>query len=83
VGGAGLSLGGAAVYLAVLPALLQVNLAYGLGFAAAGVAQVGLAVGLLAAPTRRRLAAATAVSLAVVAVWVLARTAGLPTRTHG
>ena len=78
VGGAGFSLGGAAVCLAVLPALLQASLAYGLVFAAAGVAQVGLAVGLLAAPTRRRLAAAVAVSLAVVALWVLARTVGLP-----
>jgi acetyl esterase/lipase len=78
LGGAGFSLGGAAVCLAVLPALLQVSLAYGLVFAAAGVAQVGLGVGLLAAPTRRRLAAATAVSLAVVALWVLARTVGLP-----
>jgi acetyl esterase/lipase len=78
LGGAGFSLGGAAVCLAVLPALLQASLAYGLVFAAAGVAQVGLAVGLLAAPTRRRLAAAVAVSLAVVALWVLARTVGLP-----
>jgi acetyl esterase/lipase len=72
------SLGGAAVYLAVLPALLQANLAYGLLFAAAGLAQVGLAVGLVARPTRHRLVAAAAVSLAVVAVWVLARTVGLP-----
>jgi acetyl esterase/lipase len=73
------SLGGALVYLAVLPALLQANLAYGLLFAAGGVAQVGLAVGLLAAPARRRLAAvAAAVSLAVVTAWVLARTVGLP-----
>jgi acetyl esterase/lipase len=72
------SLGGAAVYLAVLPALVQVNLAYGVLFTAAGVAQVGLAVGLLAAPTRRRLAAAAAISLAVVALWALARIVDLP-----
>ena len=72
------SLGGAAVYLAVLPALLQANLAYGLLFAAMGLTQVGLAVGLLTRPTRRRLVAAAAVSLAVVAVWVLAHTLGLP-----
>jgi acetyl esterase/lipase len=78
LGGAGFSLGGAAVHLAVLPALLPASLAYGSVLAAAGVAQVGLGVGLLAAPTRRRLAAATAVSLAVVALWVLARTVGLP-----
>jgi acetyl esterase/lipase len=78
VGGVGFSLGGAAVCLAVLPALLQASLAYGLVFAAGGVAQVSLAVGLLVAPTRRRLLAATAVSLALVAVWVLARTVGLP-----
>jgi acetyl esterase/lipase len=78
LGGAGFSLGGAAVYLAVLPALLQASVAYGLVFAAAGVAQVGLAIGLLVAPTRRGLAAAAAVSLVVVALWVLARTVGLP-----
>ena len=62
----------------MLPALLQASLAYGLVFAAAGVAQIGLAVGLLVAPTRRRLLAATVVSLAVVALWALARTVGLP-----
>jgi acetyl esterase/lipase len=73
LGAAGFSLGGAAVYLAVLPALLQASLVYGLLFAAAGVAQVGLAVGLLAAPTRRRLVAAAAVSLAVVAGWAVSR----------
>jgi acetyl esterase/lipase len=72
------SLGGALVYLAVLPALVQANPVAGILFAAAGVAQVGLAVGLLAAPTRRRLVAAAAVSLAVVAVWVLARAVELP-----
>jgi hypothetical protein len=44
---AAFSLGGAAVYLAVLPALLQASLVDGLLFAAAGIAQVGLAVGLL------------------------------------
>jgi acetyl esterase/lipase len=78
LGGAGFSLGGAAVCLAVVPAQLRVSLAYGLVFAIVAVAQAGLAVGLLVAPTRQRLAAATAVSLAVVAVWVLARTVGLP-----
>jgi len=75
---AAFSLGGAVVYLAVLPALLQASLAYGILFAAAGVAQAGLAVGLLVAPTRRRVVAALAVSLAVVAAWALARTTGLP-----
>jgi acetyl esterase/lipase len=72
------SLGGAVVYLAVLPALLQASLAYGLLFAAAGLAQVGLAAALLARPTRRRLVGAAAVSSAVVAGWVLARTVELP-----
>jgi hypothetical protein len=78
VSAAAFSLGGAAVYLAVLPAHLQANLAEGVFFALAGVAQTALAVALLADPTRRRLVAAAAVSLAVVAVWVLARTIGLP-----
>jgi acetyl esterase/lipase len=46
--------------------------------AVVGIAQVALAVALLAGPTRRRLVAATAASLVVIAVWVLARTTGLP-----
>jgi acetyl esterase/lipase len=77
-GAAAFSIGGAAVYLAVLPALLQNSPVYGVGFAAAGVAQVALAVALLAAPTRRRLVAALAVSLVVLAAWMLAHTTGLP-----
>jgi acetyl esterase/lipase len=78
ISAAAFSLGGAAVYLAVLPALLQASLADGLFFAAAGIAQVGLAAGLLTVPSRRRLIAAAAVSLAVVTVWVLAHITGLP-----
>ncbi|HEX6675443.1 MAG TPA: alpha/beta hydrolase [Actinomycetes bacterium] len=72
------SLGGAATYLAVLPALLQANLVGGILFAAAGITQASLAVGLLATPTKRKLVAAAAVSLAVVAAWALAHTVGLP-----
>jgi acetyl esterase/lipase len=79
VSAAAFSLGGAAVYLAVLPALLQTSLVYGIGFAAAGIAQVVLAAALLlTGPTRRRLVAALAVSLVVLAVWGLAHTTGLP-----
>jgi acetyl esterase/lipase len=79
VGAAAFSLGGAAIYLAVLPALLQTSLAYGIGFAAGGAAQVALAAALLlTGPTRRRLLAALAVSLVVIAVWALAHTTGLP-----
>jgi acetyl esterase/lipase len=75
---AAFSLGGALVYLAVLPAIWQASLAYGALFAAAGVAQAGLAVALLAAPTRRRLTAALALTLAVLAAWTLVHTTGLP-----
>ena len=78
VGAAAFSLGGAVVYLAVLPALLQNSLADGTLFAAAGVTQVALAVALLAAATRRRLVAALAVSLAVLTTWRLAHTTVLP-----
>jgi acetyl esterase/lipase len=78
ISAAAFSLGGAAVYLVVLPAILQASPVYGGVFAAAGIAQVGLAVGLLVAQARGRLVAAAAVSLAVVAVWALARTVGLP-----
>jgi acetyl esterase/lipase len=78
ISGAAFSLGGAAVYLSVLPAQLQASPVDGALFAVAGIAQVGLAAGLLVAPARGRLVAAAAVSLAVVAVWVLAHTVGLP-----
>ena len=78
ISAAAFSVGGAAVYLAVLPALWQASLAGGLFFTAAGAAQVGLAAGLLTGPSRRRVAAAAAVSLAVITVWVLAHTTGLP-----
>jgi hypothetical protein len=78
VGAAAFSLGGAAVYLAVVPAIWQASPAYGTGFAAAGIAQVALAVALLAGPTRRRLVAALAVSLVVLAAWGLAHATGLP-----
>jgi acetyl esterase/lipase len=78
ISAAAFSLGGAAVYLAVLPALVQASLAGGLFFTTAGAAQVGLAVALLTAPSRPRLAAAAAISLAVVTMWALAHTTGLP-----
>jgi hypothetical protein len=78
ISAAAFSLGGAAVYLAVLPAQLQASPVYGSLFFLAGIAQVGLAVGLLAAPARGRLVAAATVSLAVVAFWVLPRSFGLP-----
>lgn len=72
------TLGGALVYLSVLPAELQANVGYGVLFAAAGILQAALALGLLTAPSRRRLVAAAAVCLLVTAVWVLARAVGLP-----
>jgi acetyl esterase/lipase len=78
ISAAAFSLGAAAVYLAVLPAHLQANLVHGILFAAAGMAQAGLAVALLVSATRQRLVAAAAVSLAVVTVWMLAHTTGLP-----
>jgi acetyl esterase/lipase len=49
----------------VLPAHLQASPVYGSLFAVAGIAQVGLAVGLLAAPALGRLVVAAAVSLAL------------------
>jgi acetyl esterase/lipase len=78
ISGAVFSLGGGAILLVVIAAQLQASLVYGGVFAVVGIAQVGLAVGLLAAPARGRAVGAAAVSLAVIAVWVLARTVGLP-----
>jgi hypothetical protein len=62
------SLGAAAIYLVVLPAHLQASLVQGLLFAIVGIAQVILAIGLLTAPTRRRVVAAATLSLLVVAL---------------
>lgn len=78
ISGAVFSLGGGAILLVVIAAQLQTSLVYGGVFAVVSIAQVGLAVALLAAPARGRVVGAAAVSLAVIAVWVLARTVGLP-----
>ncbi len=74
VSGAVFSLGGAAIMLVVVAAQLQASVAYGGLFAVVGIAQVGL----LAAPARGRVVGAAAVSLAVVAFWVLTHTVELP-----
>jgi hypothetical protein len=78
ISGAVFSLGGGTILLVVIAGQLQASLVYGGVFAVVGIAQVGLAVALLAAPARGRVVGAAAVSLAVIAVWVLARTVGLP-----
>jgi acetyl esterase/lipase len=72
------AIGGAAIYLAALPALWRMSWPYGLLFAALGAAQVGSAVGAWLRPARRRLAAAASAALAVVTLWGLVHSGVLP-----
>ncbi|GAC1656819.1 MAG: hypothetical protein NVS9B1_13060 [Candidatus Dormibacteraceae bacterium] len=73
-----LTIGAAAVHLAVAPAHLGEYLPYGVFFACLGVAQVGLGIGLIAAPGRRLMKVGAAGTVGVIALWVLSRTTGLP-----
>jgi acetyl esterase/lipase len=71
------AVGGAAIYLAALSALWRMSWPYGLIFTALGAAQLGLGVGVLLRPARRRVLLAAAAALAVVGVWGLTRLTGV------
>ena len=72
------SLAAGAIHFAVTGDHVQAGIAFGLFFAALAWAQVLWAVGILMMPTRLLLAAGAAGNLAVVAIWVVSRTTGLP-----
>ncbi|WP_020579097.1 alpha/beta hydrolase [Actinopolymorpha alba] len=71
------SMGGAAVYLAPLPALWRTSWSYGLLFAGLGAAQLVVGGCVLARPTRRRVLLAAGSALAVVTLWVLTGLTGI------
>jgi acetyl esterase/lipase len=71
------AMGGAAIYLAALPALWRMSWPFGLLFAGLGAAQLGVGVSVLARPQRRRALLAAAAALAVVTLWTLTRLAGV------
>jgi hypothetical protein len=72
------SAGCAVIHVAVCPEHFREATIYGVFFAVAAAAQAAWAVLILLCPSRRLLAAAAAGNAAIVALWVLTRTVGLP-----
>ena len=73
-----LTLGAAAVHFAVAPEHFAEHPAYGVFFIGLGIAQVGLVASIVLVPSRRLFAIAAAGTAAVIGIWVLSRTVGLP-----
>src|SRR5258708_6635153 len=74
-----LTFGAALIHLATAPAHLREYLPFGLFFLTIGSAQIVLAIELIARPTRRLAIALAAASPALVGLWFVSRTVGLPT----
>lgn len=72
------TLAAAAIHFAVTPDHFGEATSHGLFMLSAGVAQVGLAVALVVRPTRGTAAFALLTNAALVAVWAVSRTVGLP-----
>jgi hypothetical protein len=72
----------ALIHAAMVPSHLEESAVEGAGFVVAAWLQVLLAVGVLLRPTRRLLAAVVVTSGALIAAWVVSRTAGLPFGAH-
>jgi hypothetical protein len=75
---AGLSLVAASVHGVVCPEHFREATLYGLFFAAAALAQLGWAAAVLVRPTRRVVVLGLAGNVAVLALWLLTRTVGIP-----
>jgi len=73
-----LTLGAAAIHFAAAPGHFSEYLLYGIFFILLGAAQVALAVGLIVKPSRRLYALALLGTLAVIGLWLMSRTTGLP-----
>ncbi len=73
-----LSIGAATIHLVMVPQHAADWLAMGLAFALAGWFQMGFAIAVVAAPSKRWLQLGILANLAFIAVWALSRTAGLP-----
>jgi hypothetical protein len=73
-----LSAGAAAIHASVAGPHFEEYLFFGLLFVATAVAQAGWAALMLAAPSRRLLAAGVAGNAGVVGAWALSRTVGSP-----
>ncbi len=73
-----LTLGAAAIHLVVAPPHLRESLPFGVFFLSVGCAEAISAIQLAVRPTRRLALAMAAGSAALVGVWVVSRTVGLP-----
>ena len=73
-----LTLGAAAIHFAVAPQHFTEYLPFGIFFVCLGIAQVGLAIALLIASSRRLYVVALVGTLTVIAIWLISRTTGLP-----
>jgi hypothetical protein len=80
---AALLLGAGTIHVAMAPSHLGESALEGAGFLAAAWVQLALGVAvLLRAPSRRLLLAVAGTSVALIAVWLVSRTAGLPFGAH-
>jgi len=73
-----LMLAAGAVHLAVVPMHLDEFVLFGVFFVVVGVVQAGLAVALVTAPSRRLFLASAMGTTALVGLWLITRTVGLP-----
>ena len=79
---AALLVAAAAIHVAMAPSHLGESTLEGAGFLVAAWVQVGLAIVVAARPSRWALAATVGMSVALIAVWAVSRTAGLPFGEH-
>jgi hypothetical protein len=80
---AALLIGAGAIHVAMAPSHLNESAVEGAGFVAAAWVQVALGVAVvLGPPSRRLLVAVVGTGVALIAVWLLSRTAGLPLGSH-
>ncbi len=73
-----LTLGAAAVHFAVVPEHLDEYALYAVFFIGLGITQLALAAAIVLVPSRRLFAFAAAGTAAVIGLWLLSRTTGLP-----
>jgi FtsP/CotA-like multicopper oxidase with cupredoxin domain len=73
-----LTLGAAAIHFAVVPDHLAEYPLYGAFFITLGMAQVGLAAAIVLFPSRQLFAIGAAGAIAVMGLWLLSRTVGVP-----
>lgn len=73
-----LTLGAAAIHLAVTPEHFEMFVPYGIFFIGLGVAQVALGVAILFVPQRPLFIAAAVGTIAVIGLYLVSRTIGLP-----